>query len=173
MKDELRRAFAASFSGHASTACPNSEDLWDAIELRLPVERRREVADHLAECSTCAESWRIALQMGATPQAPFPPPEKKLEAFEDPDQPGNGANYHTGKPCIEDGCTEPAGTAWSPLWCFRHNVERMRRISASLERMVDTMQSLAARCPHQEADMRCMLSEGHEGEHEYEEMEPL
>lgn len=56
-----------------------------------------------------------------------------LLAFEDPDHEGNSAAYRTGKTCIEKGCDEPAGTKWSPLWCFKCNVERIKRISASLE----------------------------------------
>lgn len=55
----------------------------------------------------------------------------RVERFEDPADPHNGPRYHTGKSCIERGCSEPAGTWWSKLWCFKHNVERMRRISAS------------------------------------------
>lgn len=42
-------------------------------------------------------------------------------AFADPD-----------KTCIESGCTEPAGTPWGPLWCARHDDERLARISHSL-----------------------------------------
>jgi hypothetical protein len=54
-------------------------------------------------------------------------------AYQDPDHEGNSAQHHSGKPCHTRGCKEPAGTAWSPLWCFKHNVERMDRISASLD----------------------------------------
>jgi hypothetical protein len=50
----------------------------------------------------------------------------------DPNHLMNGPEYHTGKPCIEKGCDEPAGTAWSPLWCQRHNAERLDRISGRL-----------------------------------------
>lgn len=59
-----------------------------------------------------------------------------MEAFEDPSHPGNSEKYHTGKPCYEAGCNRPAGTAWSPYWCFECNVERMKRIGASLRAMV-------------------------------------
>lgn len=45
---------------------------------------------------------------------------------------GNSEKYHTGEACIEKGCTKPAGTFWSPLWCFDHNVERMNRVTAGL-----------------------------------------
>jgi hypothetical protein len=56
--------------------------------------------------------------------------------YADPNHEGNGAKYHTGKPCIETGCERPAGTWWSPHWCFEHNVERMDRISASLDDII-------------------------------------
>lgn len=54
-------------------------------------------------------------------------------AYQDANHAGNSAAHHSGKPCSVKGCKEPAGTAWSAHWCFQHNVERMDRISASLE----------------------------------------
>jgi len=57
----------------------------------------------------------------------------KLEAFEDPNHPDNSDRYHTGKPCITKGCNKPAGTWWSPLWCFECNVQRIRRIDSFLD----------------------------------------
>lgn len=45
---------------------------------------------------------------------------------------GNSEKYHTGKHCIEPGCNEPAGTAWSPYWCVKHNIERIDRIDEGL-----------------------------------------
>ena len=58
-------------------------------------------------------------------------------AYQDPAHDGNSAKYHSGKPCYTKGCKEPAGTWWSPLWCFKHNVERMDRITKSLEAIDD------------------------------------
>lgn len=55
-----------------------------------------------------------------------------MQAFEDKNHEGNSKKYHTGKQCIEKGCNKPAGTAWSPYWCFDCNVERMRRIESQL-----------------------------------------
>jgi hypothetical protein len=63
-----------------------------------------------------------------------------MQAFEDPADRRNGPEYHTGAECIELGCHAPAGTAWSPLWCHRHNVERMHRIAASLDAMVERLE---------------------------------
>lgn len=59
-------------------------------------------------------------------------------AFDDPNDPNNGPQFHTGKRCIEQGCDEPAGTAWGPYWCFRHNVERLNRIGDRLDRLADS-----------------------------------
>jgi hypothetical protein len=58
-----------------------------------------------------------------------------MKPFEDPTHEGNSSKYHSGLPCDVDGCKEPAGTAWSPYWCFKHNVERMKNIDASLNKM--------------------------------------
>lgn len=60
-----------------------------------------------------------------------------LKPFEDPAYPGNGPAYHTGEECCEEGCTQPAGTAWSPWWCFEHNVKRIRRITKQLEELTE------------------------------------
>lgn len=58
-------------------------------------------------------------------------------AYQDPTHAGNSAAHHNGKPCRVKGCKQPAGTAWGTLWCFEHNVERMDRISATLDNMVE------------------------------------
>ena len=58
-----------------------------------------------------------------------------MDAFEDPKNPGNGPKYFTGKKCVEPGCDRRAGTAWSKFWCFKHNVQRIKRITKQLERL--------------------------------------
>lgn len=62
-----------------------------------------------------------------------------MKPYQDPHDPRNGASYHTGKRCIELGCTNPAGTLWSPLWCHRCNVERMNRINAQFSALADKL----------------------------------
>jgi len=62
-----------------------------------------------------------------------------LAAFEDPAHEGNSAKYHTGKPCTVMGCLDPAGTWWGVHWCFKHNVERLKRIEAGLNDAALTM----------------------------------
>jgi len=56
-----------------------------------------------------------------------------MERFEDPSDPLNGQQHHTGKTCIEHGCENPAGTHWSPYWCQPCNMKRMRRIDNGLK----------------------------------------
>ena len=53
----------------------------------------------------------------------------------DPKDSMNGGRYHTGRPCTERGCLEPAGTAWGPNLCQRHNAEQLDRMSRSLARL--------------------------------------
>lgn len=62
-----------------------------------------------------------------------------LLPYEDPDHPGNGPEHHTGRQCVEIGCRNPAGTAWSPWWCFRCNVKRMDQIEHDLRALRDKL----------------------------------
>ena len=54
-----------------------------------------------------------------------------------------GAGYEhvcqepSGKPCIERGCDEAAGTWWGPHWCPAHDVERLDRVSAGFASIRD------------------------------------
>jgi hypothetical protein len=45
----------------------------------------------------------------------------------------------SGRACIEKGCDQPAGTHWGPYWCPEHDVERLDRISANLDSMLDDL----------------------------------
>ena len=56
-----------------------------------------------------------------------------MERYQDPGDPLNGPEYHTGKRCVEAGCDNPAGTHWSKLWCQPCNAARLDRISRALE----------------------------------------
>jgi hypothetical protein len=58
-----------------------------------------------------------------------------MSDYRNPNHPLNGPRYHTSKKCIEYGCTDPAGTAWSPFWCWKHNAERIDRITNKLKRL--------------------------------------
>jgi len=54
---------------------------------------------------------------------------------------GNSEKYHTGKVCIEHGCNNPAGTAWSPYWCVECNIKRMDGITKSLEKIMESFRT--------------------------------
>lgn len=45
---------------------------------------------------------------------------------------GHVCQEPSGRTCIEQGCNEPAGTWWGPLWCPGHDQERLDRIDRSL-----------------------------------------
>ncbi len=60
-----------------------------------------------------------------------------MKAFEDPEHEGNSSKYHTDFDCTKKDCTLPAGTWWSPYWCFKHNIELVNRISKQLEGVID------------------------------------
>jgi len=61
-----------------------------------------------------------------------------MEPYEDPDHKGNSPKFHIGKPCVIPGCAEPAGTLWSPHWCFTHSMERIREINKNLKWMSES-----------------------------------
>jgi len=61
--------------------------------------------------------------------------------FDDPNDEGNSSRYHTGKECVEAECHNPAGTAWSPYWCFECNVKRMKGIAKSLQEISDSFKA--------------------------------
>jgi hypothetical protein len=65
-----------------------------------------------------------------------------MDCCEDPNDELNSSIYHTGQPCLEKGCTKPAGTGWSPFWCQACNAARMKRISQNLEEMLKCFEEL-------------------------------
>jgi len=58
-----------------------------------------------------------------------------MAGYDDPKHEGNSEKYHTGKLCI-NGCGRPAGTAWSPHWCFECNVKRIKNIDAAFDKLL-------------------------------------
>lgn len=64
-----------------------------------------------------------------------------MEPYQDPNHENNDIRIHaSGKTCYE--CRkEPAGTAWSPYFCFKCNVKRMDRISRNLRSIQESMQN--------------------------------
>ena len=63
-----------------------------------------------------------------------------MAGYNDPNHEGNSEKYHTGKLCVE-GCRRPAGTAWSPYWCFECNVKRINRINKHLKQLTSCFES--------------------------------
>ena len=61
--------------------------------------------------------------------------ETFMPGYDDPHDEGNSSKYHTGKQCIEKGCTNAAGTWWSPLWCFPCNIKRINSISKQFDNL--------------------------------------
>jgi hypothetical protein len=55
-------------------------------------------------------------------------PEKlNMKPWEDPENVANSEIYYTGEECIEEGCHNPAGTAWSEDWCQVCNAKRINK----------------------------------------------
>ena len=44
-------------------SCPSDAEIFDAVMLKTPLERRKEIVLHMTRCSDCAESWRLAMEM--------------------------------------------------------------------------------------------------------------
>lgn len=65
MKDvelsRLRAAFTAPAPVASTTSCPEPDRIWEAVRGELPPEEIREIVDHVALCTSCAEDWRIAV----------------------------------------------------------------------------------------------------------------
>lgn len=69
-----------------------------------------------------------------------------MRNFENSRHEGNSHAYLTGKYCIVLGCKAAAGTAWSPLWCVKHNISRMNQIEEvyrNVNRAVESAQANA------------------------------
>lgn len=62
---------------------------------------------------------------------------QKPAPWEDPGHPHNSSLHHTGEQCIADNCYEPAGTWWSPYWCFFCNRERIRKININFKEIFE------------------------------------
>jgi hypothetical protein len=59
----LRAAFAAADAPPDPRSCPSAETIWSAVRGELPPAQLREVVDHTARCSACAEDWRLAAEL--------------------------------------------------------------------------------------------------------------
>ncbi len=60
----LRAAFAEpdeAYEPRRPDRCPSQAEIWAGVHGELSPGRLRDVVEHLASCSPCAEAWRIAL----------------------------------------------------------------------------------------------------------------
>jgi len=61
--ERLREAFAQPEEPAYPDRCPSVSEIWEGAHGRLPPDRLRDVVEHLASCSACAEAWRLAVLM--------------------------------------------------------------------------------------------------------------
>jgi hypothetical protein len=59
----LRAAFATADAPPDPQSCPAAETIWSAVRGELPPAQLREVVEHTARCSACAEDWRLAAEL--------------------------------------------------------------------------------------------------------------
>lgn len=63
---------AGSNSDHAAgtqhSDCPTSEAIWDTATGVSSVKARRKIVEHTVTCSECAQSWRMARELGEAAQ---------------------------------------------------------------------------------------------------------
>jgi hypothetical protein len=64
--NRLRAAFAEPDDPPHPETCPSPAEIWDGVHGKLPAGRLRDVVEHLACCSPCAEAWRMALALART-----------------------------------------------------------------------------------------------------------
>jgi hypothetical protein len=61
--ERLRAAFRAREPSDGGGEHPSGDHLWSAVRGELPAAERRRIVDHTAACATCAEAWRVAVEM--------------------------------------------------------------------------------------------------------------
>lgn len=66
----LRSAFA-SLAEDAQTRpdCPDPDRIWRAVRAEPGPQETAGIVAHIAACPVCAESWRIAIELGAAPRS--------------------------------------------------------------------------------------------------------
>jgi hypothetical protein len=65
----LRAAFATPDPAADLRSCPPAETLWSAVRGELGPQELRELLDHIATCSACAEDWRLAVEVNRQQEA--------------------------------------------------------------------------------------------------------
>lgn len=63
-EDRTREAFDKRLrQAGTRNDCPEPDRIWDAVAGSLPLEQLDEITAHATTCSSCAEDWRLALDM--------------------------------------------------------------------------------------------------------------
>jgi len=62
-----------------------------------------------------------------------------MENYADPDHEGNSSKYITNNKCDTHDCSNFAGTAWSPHWCFDCNIKRINKISKQFNALLSNV----------------------------------
>jgi len=76
----LRAAFTASDdTAPDPQSCPTPETLWSAVRGELAAPQMREVLDHVALCSACAEDWRLAAELNRQEERAATVPGKVIQ----------------------------------------------------------------------------------------------
>lgn len=60
LADALR---AAGTAARPREDCPAGDQIWAALHLELPAAERERIIDHTIECPSCAEAWRLAMEI--------------------------------------------------------------------------------------------------------------
>lgn len=63
-RGELEEALVAlAADARPGEDCPPAEEIWEAVRGEGTASQRRQVVDHTATCPTCAEAWRLAMEL--------------------------------------------------------------------------------------------------------------
>jgi hypothetical protein len=57
--------WAASDTSRPRDDCPDADRIWRAVAGEVPLDERLALIDHTVDCPTCAEAWRLAMELGA------------------------------------------------------------------------------------------------------------
>ncbi len=89
-EQELRDAFLSSLTAadgsDAEVECPSPEEIWDAVNMKLPAARRREIISLTTSCAECALAWQAAISLqqeaaAVEPAAVAKPPQPDRPSF--------------------------------------------------------------------------------------------
>lgn len=68
---ELFQGYVASKKPSSRQGCPSPEDIARSFEQSAPTKMKKEIVDHLSECSYCREEFAIALELRKSGPGPL------------------------------------------------------------------------------------------------------